>query len=246
MNTESIHRRLCLLIGWVSFSLGAMAQPITHISLDGHSPGRIFDGVGAASGGGCVARLLINYPEPQRSQILDLFFKPNFGASLQALKVEIGGDGNSTEGSEPSHMHTATDENYQRGFEWWIMKEAKKRNPKITLHALAWDFPGWLKEAPSQATADYLVKWLLGAKRVHGLDIDTIGIWNETKMDYAFIKTLKRTLVAHGLKTKIIADDLVNTWAIADALGKDQELADAVDIVATHYVRFKNQVRHRA
>ena len=87
------------------------------------------------------SRLLIDYPEPQRNQILDFLFKPNYGASVQALKVEIGGEGNSTEGSEPSHMHTATDENYNRGFEWWMMKEAKKRNPKITLHALAWDFP---------------------------------------------------------------------------------------------------------
>ena len=47
--------------------------------------------------------------------ILAFLFKPNYGASVQALKVEIGGDGNSTEGSEPSHMHTATDENYKRG-----------------------------------------------------------------------------------------------------------------------------------
>jgi galactosylceramidase len=104
----------------------AAAQTTPTIVLDGKDHGRVFDGVGVASGGGCVARLLINYPEPQRNQILDFLFKPNYGASVQALKVEIGGDGNSTEGSEPSHMHTATDENYNRGFEWWMMKEAKK------------------------------------------------------------------------------------------------------------------------
>ncbi len=229
-----------LLLLLVAVIVRAAAQTTTTVVLDGQAPGRTFEGIGAASGGGCVSRLLINYPEPQRSQILDLLFKPNYGASLQALKVEIGGDGNSTEGSEPSHMHTASDENYRRGFEWWIMKEAKKRNPAITLHALAWDFPGWLKEPNSPATADYLVKWLLGAKRVHGLDIDTIGIWNETKMDYAFVKTLRRTLIAHGLRTKIIADDLVNTWAIVDAMAQDRELADAIDIVATHYVRFQS------
>ena len=233
-------RLLCVLLGSLFVPMGLLAQSNPTILLDGQNPGRVFDGVGAASGGGCVARLLINYPEPQRGQILDYLFKPNFGASLQALKVEIGGDGNSTEGAEPSHMHSATDENYNRGFEWWIMKEAKKRNPQITLHGLAWDFPGWLKDANSQATADYLAKWLLGAKRVHGLDIDTLGIWNETKMDYAFIKTLKRTLAASGLKTKLIADDLVNTWAIVDALAKDKELYNAVDIVSTHYVRFKS------
>jgi hypothetical protein len=47
------------------------------------------------------------------------------GASLQHLKVEVGGDTNSTDGSGPSHMRTRADENYQRGYEWWLMKEAK-------------------------------------------------------------------------------------------------------------------------
>lgn len=30
-------------------------------------------------------------------------------------------------------MHYEDDENYFRGYEWWLMKEAKKRNPNITL-----------------------------------------------------------------------------------------------------------------
>lgn len=33
----------------------------------------------------------LDYPEPQRSEILDYLFKPNFGAALSILKVEIGG-----------------------------------------------------------------------------------------------------------------------------------------------------------
>lgn len=37
------------------------------------------------------------------------------------------------DGTEPSHMHYALDENYFRGYEWWLMKEAKKRNPDIIL-----------------------------------------------------------------------------------------------------------------
>ena len=31
-----------------------------------------------------------------------------------------------TDGTESSHMHTSDDENYQRGYEWWLMVEAKK------------------------------------------------------------------------------------------------------------------------
>lgn len=31
-----------------------------------------------------------------------------------------------TDGTEASHMHNSWDENYQRGYEWWLMVEAKK------------------------------------------------------------------------------------------------------------------------
>ena len=30
------------------------------------------------------------------------------------------------DGTESSHMHTANDLNLDRGYEWWMMKEAKK------------------------------------------------------------------------------------------------------------------------
>ena len=105
---------------------GKNALAETTIQIDGKDKGRIFDGIGALSAG-ASSRLLIDYPEPQRSEILDYLFKPNFGAALQINKVEIGGDMNSTDGSEPSHMRTPDDHNYQRGYEWWLMEESKKR-----------------------------------------------------------------------------------------------------------------------
>ena len=123
-------------------SPGCWAQALS-ITLDGAGTGRIFEGEGAISAG-ASSRLLIDYPEPYRGQILDYLFKPNYGANLQDLKVEIGGDMNSTAGSEPSHMHTASDQNYNRGFEWWLMEQAKLRNPNITLGILAWGAPGWI------------------------------------------------------------------------------------------------------
>ncbi len=75
--------------------------------------GKTFDGIGGLSGGGATSKLLVNYPEPQRTQILDYLFKPNFGASLQILKVMIGGDAQSGMGTEASHMHYPWEENYQ-------------------------------------------------------------------------------------------------------------------------------------
>ena len=70
------------------------------------------------------------------SDILDFLFLPNKGLNLNILKVELGGDTDATEGAEPSHMHYKSDENYERGYEWWLMKEAKKRNSNIQLYGL--------------------------------------------------------------------------------------------------------------
>lgn len=92
-----------------SMLVAAPAQAATSIILDGTSAGRTFDGVGAISGGGGNSRLLVDYPEPQRGQVLDYLFKPGHGAALQILKAEIGGDTNSTSGAEPSHQHTRGD-----------------------------------------------------------------------------------------------------------------------------------------
>ena len=91
------HALLYCLLALSLPCISGVSQQATVI-LDGNSRGSVFDGLGAASAG-ASSRLLIDYPEPQRSQILDYLFKPGYGASLQHLKVEIGADVNSTDGS---------------------------------------------------------------------------------------------------------------------------------------------------
>ena len=104
--------------------------------------GASFDGIGGLSGGGATTRLLVDYVSPQKEQILDILFKPNYAASLQILKVEIGGDSQSTDGTESSQMHNNHTIDLDTGYEWWLMKEAKTRNPEIKLYGLPWAFPG--------------------------------------------------------------------------------------------------------
>src|ERR1700719_3224343 len=112
------------------------------VELKGDAGGKRLDGIGAVNGGGATSVLLKDYPEPHRSQILDLVYKPKFGASVSALLVEVPGDGNSTQGSMPSHMHTRDDLDYSRGYTWWILREAKKRNPNLSIDGSAWSAPG--------------------------------------------------------------------------------------------------------
>lgn len=98
---------------------------------DAAGVGPRFDGVGALSGGGGTSVYLRDYPPEQQQVLLDLLFKPGYGAALQILKVEIGGDSQSTEAVEHSHMHTADDLNMERGYEGWLLAQAKARNPEI-------------------------------------------------------------------------------------------------------------------
>ena len=69
-----------LCLGW-----GGIALADQTITVDGTGSGRTYEGIGAVSGGGATSVLLRDYIEPQRSQILDYLFKPNFGAGLQEL-----------------------------------------------------------------------------------------------------------------------------------------------------------------
>jgi galactosylceramidase len=41
------------------------------VKLQGNAGGKRFDGIGVVNGGGATSVLLKDYPEPQRSQILD-------------------------------------------------------------------------------------------------------------------------------------------------------------------------------
>jgi len=210
------------------------------VVIDGCGGGRVFDGVGAISGGGGNSRLLIDYAEPYRSQILDYLFKPHFGASLQILKVEIGADMDSTDGAESSHMHTASDENYFRGYEWWLMEQAKARNPMIKLVALPWGAPHWVGNGNywSQDMIGYMVKWLQHAQSDHHLTIDYVGGRNEKGYDIQWYKDFQAALRSNGLSSvKVVASDdwqKDRLWAIATEMKNDAVLNGAIDIVGAH------------
>jgi O-glycosyl hydrolase len=228
---------VAILLAACGIAVGAAgpAQAATTVTIDGNSGGRVFDGVGAISGGGGNSRLLIDYPEPQRSQLLDYLFKPNYGAAVQILKLEIGGDTNSTSGAEPSHEHTRGAIDCGRGYEWWLAQQAKARNPNIRLYGLAWGAPGWIGNGNFWSTdmVDYLVSWLTCAKQ-NGLPIDYLGGWNERGHDKTWYENLKRALVANGYgAVKVVADD--TNWSTADDVVSDPAFAAAVDVIGSHY-----------
>jgi galactosylceramidase len=233
-----------LAIGFAFFIAVAPASGAQVVRLNGRDGGPRFDGIGVVNGGGATSVLLKDYPEPQRSQILDLVFKPKFGASVSALLVEIPGDGNSTQGSMPSHMHTRDDLNSWRGYTWWVLREAKKRNPNLTLDGTAWSAPGWVGNGQfwSQDAADYYVKWLRGLRDVHGLAFDAIGCRNEKGYSLSFAKMLRKTLNANGFeKVKLHAFDHwpADKFDFVKDLLTDAGARDAIDIIGAHVLNSK-------
>lgn len=221
--SRSSFNSLCITTKMRAFAVAACgaafaaAQAPTTYKLTS-APGGRFWGIGGISGGGATSRLLYSYPAQQRDEIMDFLFKPNFGASLHILKVEIGGGAQSTEGTEASHMYTPTDLNYERGYEWQLMVDAKQRNPSIQLGALPWTFPGWLdtKNPPGHkspwtdinATATYIINWLKGARDVYNVTLDYLGGWNERGHSMAYFQLMRQMLDANGFQsTQLVCGD---------------------------------------
>ena len=99
---------------------------------------------------------------------------------------------------------------FERGYEWWLAKEAVKRNPQITLATLAWCAPPWitLGEADgyySPAGLQYHLDFYRAARDVHHLNISYVGVWNESPWSSSYIKSLRHALDSAGFAdTKII------------------------------------------
>ena len=199
--------------------------------------GKTFDGIGAVNGGGATSVLLKDYPEPQRSQIMDMVYKPMFGASVSAILVEVPGDGNSTQGSMPSHSHYRGDNNFMRGYIWWVMREAQRRNPQLALDATAWSAPAWVGNFWSDDMVDYYIAWLQGLRQVHGLELDALGCHNEKGWNGDFAKHLRRAMNENGFRDVKLHG--FGNWGkskmdFVKAMQQDKELADALDAVCAH------------
>ena len=229
--------RLALRPGSVTggASEGGPVVPVVPVLPTATAPGRVFDGVGAVSGGGNTSRLLADYPPAQREQVLDQLFRPRYGASLQLLKVEIGADTDSTEGAQPSvEREPGRVECSRDAGNWAIMHAARARNPAITLVALEWGAPGWLRGGFwSQDNIDYLLSWL-GCARSQGLTVDYLGGWNERGYRASWYTALAAALARSAPHTRLIAADSFG-WSVADQARADPGFGRAAAVIGVHH-----------
>ena len=228
------------------------------INVDGRSSGRIFEGIGGESAGAST-RLLVDYPKKQRNEIIDYLFKPDFGAALQNLKCELGGDINSTDGTEPAYFRTRAEYQhpkaayFRRGYETWLMQQARKRNPKIRLGLLQWGAPGWLGDKHHAATdftakfysqdnANYIARVVQCLNTFEHIHINYVGCANERMWDVPWVLKLRRALnAARQQRVHIEMPDFFHWNTLMHQIKINPAFAKAISAIGRHYA----SLRHR-
>jgi hypothetical protein len=212
------------------------------ITIDPRHLGPRFEGLGGVSAG-TGPRLLVDYPPAQQAAILDYLFLPNFGASLQVLKVEIGGGGDSTQGTEASHEPERGQLEPTAGYELWMIAQARKRNPDILVYGLCWNFPSWVVHAPEgigAAGARYMADWVEVAASLN-VSVDVLGAWqNETPFNGSMVVGLRAELDRRGYSgVRLAVGELRGGergfGEVPVQITSDPKLEAAAAIVAMHY-----------
>lgn len=229
----------CTVVQWALAALclgaaGAVDESVA--SVDAATCGRKYEGIGALLASD--APWLKAYPEPQRSDILDVLFRPAWAAGLQVLKLEVGGDGQSTTNTESSHMHTEFDPpSFNRGWINWVLQQAISRNPALRVGGLAWTWPHWTKGSVDNKVR-YLVTWCLGIKLHYNVTVDFLGLQNEgtiTGGNVIFATALRKGLDKAGLHSVIIdCCDSHDFGFLPDLANHSAPFFQAVGALAVH------------
>eukprot|EP01047_Picozoa_sp_COSAG01_P001362 COSAG01_NODE_30_length_36127_cov_41.433234_36_plen_228_part_00 len=165
-------------------------------------------------------------------------------------------------------MHSMDDFNCSRGYEWFLVDEARKRNPKIKVWGLVWGTPAWVSANSSSTSAaglfepgshyaEYLIRWLDCSEQLRGQRVDYIGILNEEEQGtgnatnrLSWLKDFRRALdVAGYTHVGIIPETGIGhfaNWTIVDAMLDDPDLKASIAAVGSHYSHVEPTVKERA
>ncbi len=228
-----------------------------NVTIDGNTvntnEGTVFRGLGTVTGNNS-SRLLMDYkvqnPEAYW-EIMNLLFKPDYGAGLTHIKIEFGSDVNSSSGTEPSVMRSVDETaDVTRGAGFLFATDALSINPDITVDLLRWSEPKWITDAFAESTeAGYEARYLWYKSAIDAA-YDTYGIkfthispdTNETeKPDSDWIVYFADRLENETNERydygaiRIVASDELGSWKLAREMLSNEKLRDAVDILAEHY-----------
>ena len=110
------------------------------------------------------------------------------------------------------HFYALNNEWTIRVFNLTLRYTLFQRNPRLRLYGLPWVFPGWLRQGGASWTpyanrtklVNYIISWLDGARAVHNLTIDYIGV-SKTVIINSFIHSSSSrrsdTTILHGSRS---------------------------------------------
>jgi glucuronoarabinoxylan endo-1,4-beta-xylanase len=144
------------------------------------------------------------FPEPKRTEILDLLFSTTKGAGFSILRNIVGDGGtwgNATDGPnatiEPSEG-VWWDWDAKNDDQIWLMNECKNTYGVTRFMSTVWSPPVWMKTNNSvtgggnvstnkyQQFADYLAEYVNGYKTHYGIDIYAISMSNEPDLSTSY------------------------------------------------------------
>ncbi|WP_167958173.1 bacterial Ig-like domain-containing protein [Anaerosporobacter faecicola] len=214
-----------------------------------------FQGFGAVTCNN-TSNLLIDYKEENPTEyweMMNMLFNTETGAGLSHVKVELGGDVNSSSGTEPATMRSEDEEaNVRRGAGWVFAADALTINPDITIEALRWGEPSWTWDGGFEARYKWYKETIDAAYDEFGIKLSYLSPGqNENNAgsgsvsvsdNFAWIKYCAQRLNAETegrydySQIKIVASDShCGSEAIAKAMLADPELMDLIDVIGDHY-----------
>ena len=109
-------------------------------------------------------------------------------------------------------MHNRNDLSCLRGYERWLITEARLRNPQIATYGLTWADPAWVGNGTyySMENINYQTQFVKCIAEQAGGPLDYIGLWNEKPQPDGsdYILQLRQSLDSAGFtNTKIIVMD---------------------------------------
>lgn len=210
------------------------------------------------------ARHIMEYPEPARTEILDLLFSTEKGAGVSILRNIVGDGGtwgNDIDGPTPTIQPAEGVWNWTGDEDQiWLMRQAKGYGC-THYFSTVWSPPGWMKTSNAvdgggslrpdkfAAYADYLSRYVREYQQRHGLEIDTISLQNEpdlmtkysscTWTGAQFRDFIRDHLIAtfrrDAITAKVVLGESSNFGEKhVEESLNDPTTAEAVDIVATH------------
>jgi len=228
-----------------------------------NSPRQTIDGFGICEAFH-QARHIMEYPEPARTEILDLLFSAEKGAGVSILRNIVGDGGtwgNAIDGPTPTIQPQEGVWNWTGDEDQiWLMRQAKGYGC-TNFFSTVWSPPAWMKTSNAvdgggslrtdmyAAYAGYLSRYVREYQQRFGLTISAISLQNEpdlvTKYSscnwtgvqfHDFIRDhLTATFKRDGISAKVVVGESSNFGEKpAEETLNDPVTAAALDIVAAH------------